>query len=175
MNYRTNTTNLVIGGLLLAIGVIVPSIFHATGIPGNVFSPMHIPVLLGGFLLPPVYALLLGMITPFINSLLTGMPPMFPMVVIMTFELGVYGFVASVLYRKLRVPVLISLVISMIIGRIVAGGVVYALVVFFSQKMDPVLFVQGAVITGLPGIAIQIILIPILMHAINRYTTINLD
>lgn len=175
MNYRTKTTNVVMGGLLLAIGVIIPSIFHTTGIDGRIFLPMHIPVLLGGFLLPPMYAILLGLLTPILNNLLTGMPVLFPMVVIMIFELGVYGLVASVLYRKLRIHILVSLIISMIFGRIAAGGIVYILVVFFGQKMDPLLFVQGAIVTGLPGIIIQIILIPILMHAINRYTTINLD
>lgn len=175
MNYRTRTTNLVIAGLLLALGIIIPSIFHTTGISGQVFLPMHIPVLLGAFLLPPTYALLLGLLTPLLNSLLTGMPVLFPMAIIMTFELAAYAFVASYFYRKFRVPLLISLIISMIAGRIVAGGVVYLMVLLFAQEMDPILFVQGAILTGLPGIGIQIILIPVLLHAINKYTTINLD
>lgn len=175
MNYRTKTTNLVMAGLLLAIGVIVPSIFHTTGIDGRIFLPMHIAVLLGGLLLPPIYAFLLGMLTPILNSLLTGMPVLFPNALIMTFELAAYAFIVSYLYRKFKIPLLISLIISMIVGRIVAGGVVYILATFFSQKMDPILFVEGAIITGVPGIAIQIVLIPILMHAINKYTTINLD
>lgn len=176
MNYRTKTTNLVMGGLLIAIGVIVPSIFHTTGIAGNIFLPMHIPVLLGGFLLSPIYALLVGILTPILNSLLTGMPPLFPMTVIMVFELGIYGFAASYLYRRLRVPVIVSLILSMIVGRIVSGIVVYVLVLAFSTvKIDPLLFVKGGIITGLPGIIIQIILIPVLMHGINKYTTINLD
>ena len=175
MNYRTKTKNLVMAGLLLAMGVILPSIFHFTGIDGRIFLPMHIPVLLGGFLLPPIYAFLLGILTPILNNLLTGMPPLFPMMVIMVFELAMYGFITSFLYRRLRTPMLISLILSMIIGRIVAGGVVYLLVVLFSQKMDPQLFIKGGVITGLPGIAIQIILVPLLIGAINKYTTINLD
>lgn len=175
MNYRNKTKNLVMSGLLLAIGVIVPSIFHTTGISGKIFLPMHIPVLLGGLLLPPMYAFLIGLLTPILNNLLTGMPPLFPMMVIMIFELSVYGLVASFAYRKLKLPVLVSLIISMIMGRIVVGGVVYGLVVLFGQKMDPLLFVEGGIITGIPGIAIQIILIPILVLAINKYTTLNLD
>lgn len=175
MNYRTKTTNLVISGLLLAIGIIVPSIFHMAGIPGNIFLPMHIPILLGGFLLPPMYAFLIGLLTPILNNLLTGMPAFFPMMVIMIFELGVYGLVASFSYRRLKLPVLVSLIISMILGRIVVGGVVYGLVVLFGQKMNPVLFVEAAIITGIPGIVIQIILVPILILAVNKYTTVNLD
>ena len=175
MNYRTKTTNLVMAGLFLAIGVIIPSIFHTTGVDGRIFLPMHISVLLGGVLLPPIYALLLGMLTPILNSLLTGMPVLFPSALIMIFELSAYAFIVSYLYRKLKVPIIISLIISMIIGRIVAGGVVYILSTFFAQKMDPILFIEGSIITGLPGIVIQIVLITTLMHAINKYTTINLD
>ncbi|MBC8591326.1 ECF transporter S component [Wansuia hejianensis] len=175
LEYRTRTTNIVMSGLLLALGLIIPGIFHATGIPGTIFLPMHIPVLLGGFLLPPVYALLLGILTPILSSLITGMPPLFPMAVIMVFELGIYGLIASLLYRKLELNLIISLIISMIVGRVVAGLVVFILVQWFGQQMDPVLFVKGGVMTGLPGIVIQLIIIPGLMYLINRYTTINFD
>lgn len=176
MNYRNNTKNIVISGLLVAIGIIVPSIFHATGISGKVFLPMHIPVLVAGFLLSPIYALLVGVITPLLNSLLTGMPPAFPMAVIMMFELGIYGLVASLLYRKLKLPLIISLIVSMILGRVMAGLIVYVLTMAFSIKFQsPLPFIKAGAVLGLPGIVIQIILIPILMHGINRYTTINLD
>ena len=175
MYQRDKTRRLVIAGLLLAIGIIIPMIFHSTGIAGTVFLPMHIPVLIGGFLLPPYLALLLGMLTPLINSLVTGMPPLFPMAIIMIFELGIYGFVASIMYRRLKIPSIISLIISMIAGRIMAGLVVFILAAFFGLQMDPILFVIGGVTTGIPGIIIQIILIPSLIHGIVRYTTINLD
>lgn len=172
---RIDTKKLVIAGLLLAIGIILPSIFHTTGIPGTIFLPMHISVLLGGFLLPPSLAFLLGALTPILNNLVTGMPVLFPMVVIMTFELGIYGFIASLMYRKLHANMILSLIVSMIVGRLVAGFIVFLLVVLFTVQMDPIIFVKTAIITGLPGIIIQIILIPTLVYSINRYTTINLD
>ncbi len=172
---RLNTRNIVVSGLLLALGIIIPSIFHTTGIPGNIFLPMHIPVLLGGFLLPPFFAFLLGILTPIINSLITGMPVMFPMAVIMVFELGIYGLVASLLYRRLEFSIIISLIASMIVGRIMAGIVVFFLIILFTVQMDPIIFVKAGIMTGLPGIIIQLILIPTLMYGINRYTTINLD
>lgn len=172
---RSKTMNLVISGLLLAIGILVPSIFHGIGISGRIFLPMHIPVLLGGFLLPPMHAILLGILTPILNNLVTGMPPVFPMMVIMIFELAAYGLVASLTYRKFKLPILVSLISSMLVGRLVVGGVVYGLVVLFAQKMDPILFVQGGIVTGLPGIIIQIVVVPLLMLSINKYTTINWD
>lgn len=175
MSNRISVRDLVISGLLLALGLIIPSIFHNTGISGKIFLPMHIPVLLGGFLLPPLFAMIVGIVTPIFSSLITGMPELFPMGVIMLFELGIYGLVASILYRKFRIPVIISLIISMIIGRIVAGIVVFLLIVSSTVDMDPIIFVKSGIITGLPGIIIQLILIPILMYGINRYTTINLD
>ncbi|MDR7856544.1 ECF transporter S component [Tissierella sp.] len=175
MNERNNVKRLVIAGLLLAIGIIVPTIFHSAGLPGQTFLPMHIPVLIGGFLLPPHLALLLGMLTPILNSLITGMPALFPMAVIMIFELGIYGLVASVMYRQLRVPSIISLIVSMIAGRVMVGVVVFVLAAFFSIQLDPMTFIIGGVTTGLPGIIIQLVLIPTLIYSIVKYTTIDLD
>lgn len=175
MYEKNNTKRLIIAGLLLAIGIIVPMIFHTTGISGTIFLPMHIPVLLGGFLLPPSLALLLGMLTPILNSLITGMPPLFPMAIIMVFELGIYGLVASFLYRRLELPSVVALIISMVAGRIMAGLVVFILAAFFAVKMDPMTFVIGGVTTGIPGIIIQLILVPSLVYSITRYTTIDLD
>lgn len=175
MYEKNNTKRLIIAGLLLAIGIIIPMIFHTTGIPGTVFLPMHIPVLIGGFLLPPYLALLLGMLTPILNSLITGMPTVFPMAMIMVFELGIYGLVASVLYRKFELPSIIALIISMIAGRIMAGLVVFILAAFFGIQMDPMTFIIGGVTTGIPGIIIQLVLIPSLIYSIVRYTTIDLD
>lgn len=175
MYERNNTKKLIIAGLLLALGIIIATIFHLTGVPGKVFLPMHIPVLIGGFLLPPHLALLLGMLTPLLSSLISGMPDLFPMGVIMIFELGIYGLVASLTYRQLKLPTIISLIISMLAGRVMAGLVVFILATFFAMQADPMVFVIGAVSTGLPGIIIQIILIPSLIYSIVKYTTINLD
>lgn len=175
MYERNHVRNLVIGGLLLALGLIIPYIFHSTGIAGNIFLPMHIPVLLGGFLLPPHIALLLGILTPIINSLITGMPILFPIAIIMAFELGTYGLLASLLYMKLRLPTVFALILSMVGGRIIAGLVVFILAIFFAIPLEPITYVIGAITTGIPGIVIQLVLIPILIHGIARYTTLYLD
>lgn len=172
---KITTKKLVTASMLLAIGVIIPSIFHLTGLPGQMLLPMHIPVLIGGFLLPPSLAILLGMLTPLLNSFITGMPELFPIAIIMVFELGAYALVASLLYRVLKVPSLLALIISMVVGRIIAGVTIFVLSAFFTLALDPILFVRGAVIAGFPGIIIQIILVPSLVYAIVKYTTINLD
>lgn len=175
MEERNYVRRLVIAGLLLAIGVLIPYIFHTTQIPGNVFLPMHIPVLLGGFLLPPHLALILGIVTPLINSLLTTMPQLFPMAVIMAFELGFYGLMASLLYRKLKFPSIISLILAMIVGRLIAGVTIFVMVALFGVKLEPISFIIASITAGLPGIIIQLLLVPTLIHSIDKYTTINLD
>ncbi len=175
MRDKITTKKLVTASMLLAIGVIIPSIFHLTGLPGLMLLPMHIPVLIGGFLLSPSLAMLLGMLTPLLNSFITGMPVLFPIAIILVFELGTYGLIASLMYRKLKAPTLLALIISMILGRIVAGVAVFLLTTFFTLPLNPISFVKGAVVTGIPGIIIQIILIPSLVYAIVKYTTINQD
>lgn len=172
---KITTKKLVTASMLLAIGVIIPSIFHLTGLPGQMLLPMHIPVLIGGFLLSPSLAMLLGMLTPLLNSFITGMPVLFPIAIILVFELGTYGLITSLLYRVLKVPSLLALIISMVLGRVMAGITIFVLSGFFTIPFEPVLFVKGAIITGIPGIIIQIILIPSLVYAITKYTTINLD
>lgn len=173
MNRKITTKELVLGGLLLASGLILPMMFHMVSLTGPIALPMHIPVLIGGFLLSPQLALALGFLTPVISGLLTGMPVMFPMAVIMAVELGIYGLTASIATRKFKLSVIISLIISMITGRIAAGFTVAALVQLFGIKMNPIMFVKGAVITGLPGIIIQLIFIPALIYAIKSYMKIT--
>ena len=169
MNKKFATKEIVLGGLLLASGIILPMAFRMFGMTGPIALPMHIPVFIGGFLLSPYLALLLGIITPFISGLLMGMPVLFPMVIIMAFELDTYGFTASLLTTRLKLTAIPSLIISMIACRIAAGLTVAVLVQLFSIKMNPFIYVKGAIITGLPRIIIQLIFIPSLIFAINKY------
>lgn len=166
-----NTKQLVLGALFLAMGVILPSIFHMSGISGQVFLPMHISVLMAGFFLNPIYALLLGALTPVLNMLITGMPPIFPIGIIMIFELAAYGFITALLVENFGK--ISSLIIAMFGGRIVAGLVVFILSAGFGVKLSAFMFVKGAIITGLPGIAIQLIIIPLLVKALEEKYDLN--
>ena len=81
---------------------------------------MHIPVFIGGILLAPELAILVGFLTPLLSSLLTGMPILFPIAIIMMFELGTYGFIVSKLTRKYKLTIIITIIIAMICGRVIA-------------------------------------------------------
>lgn len=171
MKRKITTKEIVLSGLLLATGILLPMIFHAVGMTGPIFLPMHIPVLIGGMLLSPYLALVLGIVTPLLSSVLTGMPVLFPMAPIMVVELGTYGLIAALCIRKFKLNVILALIISMIAGRIMAGVTVALLIQLFSVQMNPILFVQGAIITGLPGLIIQIILIPTLVYLIKHHAS----
>ncbi|MBN2897877.1 MAG: ECF transporter S component [Clostridia bacterium] len=164
---RIKTRNLIMSGLFIAIGVVLPILFHTVNMLGPVFLPMHIPVLIAGFFLPPYLAMVVGAVTPLLSSVTTGMPILFPMGVIMMFELATYG--AFVAWIRGRVASdYVALLSAMLIGRAVAGLVVFVLSIGFGVKMNALLFVKGGIVTGLPGIAVQLILIPIVVRALRK-------
>jgi len=79
------------------------------------FLPMHIPVLVAGFLLPWQFAALVGITTPLLSSFLTGMPPV-PTVFTMTAELFTYGITTSLLYRNFKKNTYVSMISAMLIA-----------------------------------------------------------
>jgi hypothetical protein len=90
------------------------------------------------------------------------------MAIIMAFELATYGLVASLMTRNFKLPLSVSLVTSMLIGRVVAGISVSLLVQLFSIKMNPIIFLKTAIVTGIPGMLIQLILVPAIVYAVRK-------
>ncbi|HKL10473.1 MAG TPA: ECF transporter S component [Clostridia bacterium] len=162
------TRQMTYAALFLAVSVILPSIFHMSGIDGRIFLPMHIPILLSGFFLSPAMAFLIGFLAPFLNAFATGMPVLFPIAVIMSVELGIYGFTTALISGKKRRMPIIALIIAMVAGRLAAGGMVYVLALLFGVQIDPVIYLQAAVLTGTPGIAIQLLIIPLLLKYLKN-------
>jgi len=165
----TKAKEVVIAGMLIAMGLILPIAFHALAMGGPAFLPMHIPVLLGGFLLSPPFALMVGSLTPLLSSVLTGMPPFFPGAVQMMFELSAYGVLISCLVKQQRLGVYPVLILAMLGGRITAGVVNYILLTQFMAKAFSLkVFLTGAFVTALPGILIQLTVIPLLVKLLSR-------
>ncbi len=166
---ESKTKELVLSGMLLTLGILMPMAFHAVGGAGPVFLPMHLPVLFAGYLVAPPLAFIVGLLTPILSSVLTGMPPIFPMAVIMMFELSTYGLVVALCVKK-GIGKIPALVIAMLVGRIVAGMVVAILVNLLGIRFaPPLVFLTGAVTTGLPGIVIQLVMIPSLITVLERF------
>lgn len=158
--------------MLLALGIILPfSTAHGLGIPGTVLLPMHIPVLLIGLFCGPVYGAACGILIPVLSSILTNMPSFFPMLPIMSGELFTYGLISGLLYtktplKKMKLGIYPALIAAMICGRIVYGLIFWILTAAFSEIKA--LSVWAAITTGLPGIIIQLILIPSLVIAVQQ-------
>lgn len=163
-------------GLFLALGLVMPFLTGQIPSLGNKLLPMHIPVLLCGFVCGGPTGLIVGFILPILRSVLFSMPPMYPMAMSMAFELAVYGFVAGVMYRvlpKKNIYIYIALIISMIAGRIVWGIVSTLIYSLSGVKFTWQLFIAGGFINAIPGIIIQIILIPIIVIAMKRANLIE--
>jgi hypothetical protein len=152
---------------VIALGVVTPILFHAIG-AGAVFLPMHLPVLVGAMWLSPSMAALVGALTPLVSAGLTGMPPIAPPIaVFMTFELAAIAFVASALHRTLARGIMTPWLVAFLatLGAILAGRLVYAAELFV---VAPILGVSlpaaaagaAALVKGLPGIALQLCLVP---------------
>ena len=162
---------MILAALFIAIGVVVPAMFH---INGQVFLPLHIPVMLAGFICGPAFGFAAGLITPIVLSLTTGMPPMYPMAFCMALECAAYGLVCGLLmsrfgFRRSGGVVLSSLLVLII--AMLAGRVVYALacVAFGSLRLSAGAlppFISGLTVTALPGIVIQLVLIPSILFAL---------
>lgn len=172
MNQKTK--DLVSAALCVALGLIVPQVFHLIpfvgAVPnlGGVFLPMHIPVLLCGFLCGWKYGAACGAIVPLLSSVVTGMPVLWPQGVSMVFELAAYGLVTGLLYRTLGKGLYPSLIAAMIAGRLVSG---VAKALFFGMAGKPfgmAAFLSGAFTTAIPGIILQLALLPALVLALEK-------
>ena len=166
------TRHLVYMALFIALGIVLPIGFHMVGAAGPIFLPMHLPVFLAGIMTGPIGGLIVGVITPLLSSLMTGMPPVLPMLPIMLVELGVYGLTIGYLFKNRNLSIYPSLIISMLLGRIGVGIVVWSMVHIFNfakLPANPTIFVWGSIVKGLPGIAIQLIIVPAILIALKVY------
>lgn len=156
--------------LCVALGVVLPVTLHAIPNAGSILLPMHIPVLLCGLVCGPVYGLACGILAPLLSSLITSMPPM-AMLPSMICELAVYGLVAGILIRVIKTRynianLYLSLLGAMLIGRVIYGAL--NSLIFRAGEYSLQLWLTGAFVTALPGIAIQLVLLPVLVLALQK-------
>lgn len=167
----TKTKTMVLAAFFLALGIVMP--FLTGQIPGigSRLLPMHIPVLICGFVCGWQYGLIVGLVVPILRSMMFGMPPMMPTALAMAFELAAYGAVTGFLYEKLplsNVSVYISLIGAMIAGRLVWGLVSIPLYGIAGKGFSWQMFAAGGFLNAIPGIILQIVLIPVIIMALQR-------
>ena len=163
----------VLSALFLSIGMVLPLLTSQIKEIGDTLLPMHLPVMLCGFLCGPLYGLCVGAVLPFFRSAVFGMPPMYPNAVWMAAELAAYGFVVGFIYSKFKhkglLQIYISLIVSMLSGRIVWGIVKLILLGVGKNGFTFAAFITGGFIDALLGIILQLILIPIIVSVLNKY------
>ena len=165
----TKSKRLVLAAACVALCVVLPIAFHFIPNAGQVILPMHIPVLLCGLVCSWPYGLLCGLLGPLLSSLITSMPPA-AMLPSMMIECAVYGGAAGAMLCFVRtkntyLDLYICQVVAMIAGRVVAG---LAKAWILAPGTPAFAWVTTSLVTGIPGIVIQLALIPTIVYALMR-------
>lgn len=159
--------NLTLSALFLALGLALPQAFHLLGTGGGTaMLPMHIPVLLCGFVCGWRYGAAVGALVPLLSSAVTGMPPFFPIALAMALELAAYGALTGLLHRKTNVYA--ALLGAMLGGRLVSGVANAVLLGIAGKPYGLGVFVTSSFVTALPGIVLQIVAVPLIVLALER-------
>ena len=168
----SSVKKMVLTAICAAFCVVLPLVFHWIPNAGTVLLPMHIPVLLCGFLCGWQWGLAVGFIAPLLRSLTLGVPLLFPSALCMAFELATYGLAAALLYRlfaRRKRYLYPALLLSMIGGRAVWGVAMLICMGIADKPFGFTAFLSGAVTAALPGIVLQLILIPPIVVAVERW------
>lgn len=169
---KNQLVNLTLTAMFLAIGLLLPLLTGQMKQLGNALLPMHIPVILCGLICGWQYGLGVGFVLPLLRSAIFGMPILFPTAAAMAFELATYGFVVGFLYSHSRWKCVVALyrcmIIAMLAGRAVWGIVQVCLLSLGETAFTFSMFIAGAFLNAIPGIILQLILIPTIMITLNR-------
>lgn len=172
-NSAVQIRRLTWSALCLALCLVLPFLTGQIPQIGSMLSPMHFPVLICGFLCGWPWGLAVGLIAPVLRSLIFGMPPMFPNAVAMSLELCTYGFVSGLLHKllpKKNAYLYLELILAMIAGRIVWGLAEIVLLGLSGSAFTMKAFLAGAITNAIPGIILQIVIVPILVIAVKKIT-----
>ena len=180
-----NVKKLAVTAMLFAVGMVLPFFIGQIPAIGKMLLPMHIPVLLCGFIVGWQYGALIGFLLPIVRGLVFGMPPLYPNAVAMAFEMAAYGFVSGYLYSHARWQCTKMLYISLVTAML-AGRLVWAFAEVILLGIDAInaaggltdtadwMFAAGAFLNAIPGIIVQLTLIPLIMVALRRAKVVPL-
>ncbi|NQT26281.1 ECF transporter S component [candidate division KSB1 bacterium] len=161
---QSRTQQIILSGLFIAIGVILPILFHMIGL-GAFMLPMFWPICISAFYLNPLFAILTGVLTPMISMLITGMPPA-PVVYLMIGELAALGGIISMLRIRSKLGIFWILLIGLAGSR----TVLFAL----TMILAPLIGLPGRlaglyqIVEGIPGLIAILIMIPFLLHRMKK-------
>ncbi|MBE6662315.1 MAG: ECF transporter S component [Ruminococcaceae bacterium] len=172
MRERDRIWKMVFAALFLALAYVMPYLTGQVPQIGAMLCPMHLPVLLCGFLCGWPWGLAVGLVAPLLRSMLTGgFPPMFPTAVCMALELAAYGAITGLMHRLLprkRSFIYCSLLTAMIVGRMVWGAAMFVCLGASGGSFGFSAFLAGAFTNAMPGILVQLVLVPVLVMLLDR-------
>ena len=157
---------IVLASMFIALGLVLPFLTGQVPVIGRQLLPMHLPVLIGGFVLGGSVGALVGFVTPILRSFIFGMPPFFPTAVAMAFELATYGYLTGAfhgIFPRKRAFIYVNLILSMIGGRLVWGMVSFVLFGITKTAFNWDIFLASAFGAAIPGIILQLILVPLIV------------
>ncbi len=163
---------MILAAFFLALAFVMPFLTGQIPEIGAMLCPLHIPVLLCGFVCGWPWGLTVGFIAPLLRSFTLGMPPIYPNAVCMAFELAAYGAVAGMMHKMLprkKTHIYVSLLSAMIAGRLIWGSAMFICMGINGGAFTFAAFASGAFLNAIPGIIIQIILVPILVMIIDSH------
>nr|WP_326184966.1 ECF transporter S component [uncultured Oscillibacter sp.] len=170
MKIRNSIRDLVFAAVCLALCMVLPFLTGQLPQIGSALSPMHIPVLLAGFLCGPWWAMAVGAVAPLLRHAALGMPPLITAVA-MSFELAAYGLFSGLLYARLpkkTVNIYVSLIAAMVLGRVVWGAAMLVISGVTGSAFTWTAFLAGALLNAIPGIIVHILLIPVIVMALRK-------
>ena len=163
---------MVYTALCIALCVVIPQVFHMIPEFGKIYSPIHIPVLICGVLCGWQYGLAVGFTVPLMRSLIFGMPVLYPNALSMSLELAAYGAVAGALFLNAKWQCVRSLyrclIAAMLAGRAVWAVAEVLLLGIGENGFTFKMFISGALLNSIPGIVLQLVLIPAIMLALDK-------
>ena len=179
MKRKNKILKMVLSALFLAIACALPELTMRIPELGSMLCPMHIPILLCGFICGWKWGGGVGIVAPLLRSLMTGgaAPVFFPMAICMAFELAAYGAVSGLMHRLLprkKPYVYCSLLTAMIAGRLIWGMSMFICLGLSGTNFTFSAFLAGAFINAIPGIIIQIVLVPITVILLDNSKILSL-
>ena len=177
MKNHKGLLKMVLAAFFLALSYVMPFLTGQIPEIGSMLCPLHIPVLLCGFICGPAWGLAVGFVAPLLRSLTLGMPPFFPTAVCMAFELCAYGAITGLMHKLLprkKPYIYISLLTAMVIGRLVWGAAMFIAMGINGSSFGFSAFLAGAFTNAIPGIVLQLVLIPLLVMVLDSPRVLDL-
>ena len=163
--------------VLIALGMVLPFLTGQIPEVGSALSPLHIPALLAGFTVGPIWGAVCAFVIPILRSAIFTMPTMFPMACTMAFEMATYALVGGFLWNcspKNPLNLYFSQICTMVLGRVVYG-IAFALFTVNNPNIHYTFtaFILGCFVDAIPGIVLHLLIVPPIVLALRKANLIN--